>query len=523
MSVTVNELRNVPALRGATVLAGHGGLSRIISGISVLETADPTLVVEEYFTEDLYLGGDLVITSFINCLHDIPLQCANVQNLANLGAAGLILFYVGVHLPSVSPEILKICDEKNFVLLQMPVGHWELRYSEVISDVMAMILQDRAQLDGLVVEFLERVSQLPPHHRTVHSMLQLVSHRLGSTLALFDQSGLLLNLAPFPLSKAKLLQHHLQQCPTPDTPIPLELQDWYTDEVAVNTTGKQLHLLVMKEGTPLPHGVMQQLEELTRLCFRLWGSHEDRIAVEELIAAILQDDPIKMRRLAQIFHIDVTSMEELWIIDGPSHSQLTSLCPKVQTQFQLQTGGSVVGMYKERLLLVTAKPTSLEEAQTLTQELMTLMEQEAPGATLCRCCQLTSTKAVEQAFVLHEQTIQPIVTLYPNRHFFWKEDLSFVAHCLEEIATGEQAIALATVPLACLNGQPELLQTLAVYLLDANGSVARTGELQYLHKNTIKYRLGQITQYLGYPLDGFTQRMALFKAVAILRLLEHSN
>ena len=49
MSVTVSDLLKLPSLRQAKVIAGHGGLSKIVSSVSVLESTDPGVLVDEVF------------------------------------------------------------------------------------------------------------------------------------------------------------------------------------------------------------------------------------------------------------------------------------------------------------------------------------------------------------------------------------------------------------------------------------------------------------------------------------------
>lgn len=49
MSVSVGDLLKLPSLRRAKVLGGHRGLSKIVSSISVLESTDPGVLVDEVF------------------------------------------------------------------------------------------------------------------------------------------------------------------------------------------------------------------------------------------------------------------------------------------------------------------------------------------------------------------------------------------------------------------------------------------------------------------------------------------
>ena len=106
MSVTVSDLLKLPSLRQATVIGGHRGLSRIVSSISVLESTDPDVLVENVFPAGEFYGSEIVITGFLNCLDDIDCQCANIPRLADGGAAvrGGYLRCDRVYLPRPEPR-----------------------------------------------------------------------------------------------------------------------------------------------------------------------------------------------------------------------------------------------------------------------------------------------------------------------------------------------------------------------------------------------------------------------------------
>ena len=114
MSVTVLDAMNLPSLRSATVIAGKAGLGKIVSGISVLELADPDRLIADVFLSGEYLASELVITGFLNNTTDIELQCAILRKLAEGGEVGLILFYVGSYMPQVDRRLMDLADELAF-------------------------------------------------------------------------------------------------------------------------------------------------------------------------------------------------------------------------------------------------------------------------------------------------------------------------------------------------------------------------------------------------------------------------
>ena len=179
MSVTVADLLKLPSLRQAKVIAGHNGLSRIVSSISVLESTDPGVLVDEVFPQGEYFGSEIVITGFLNMTEDVERQYVNLKRLAEGGEVGLILYYVGVYLKKVDQRLIDFADEMDFVLIVMPEGDVTLRYGEAISDVMALIYRDRTHNTSLVSEILERVSRLPSHQRSVSTILKMLSDGPG--------------------------------------------------------------------------------------------------------------------------------------------------------------------------------------------------------------------------------------------------------------------------------------------------------------------------------------------------------
>lgn len=154
MSVSVEDLLKLPSLRRAKVLGGQRGLSKIVSSISVLESTDPGVLVDEVFPQGEFFGSEIVITGFLNSIGNVPLQCANIRRLAEGGEVGLIIFYVGVYLPEVDQRLIDLADELDFVLISMPEGEATLRYGEVINDVMDCIFRDRAQNSSIVLDIL---------------------------------------------------------------------------------------------------------------------------------------------------------------------------------------------------------------------------------------------------------------------------------------------------------------------------------------------------------------------------------
>jgi len=529
MSITVADVLKLPSMRGARVLGGRGGLSRIVASVSVLEYADPTPVQEEMFRSRVFSGNELAITGFLNAPDDVELQLTNIQRMAQVGEVGLLLYYVGIFMKQVDPRLIALADELDFVLICMPENRMDLRYSETICDIMEAVHRDQMVGINLVGEVLEDVTFLPEYQRTVDTVLSILSDRLHASFVLLDASRRVINEAAWPRAMGPALAAVL-----PHLSIPV-VGEWQkiaepaglrVFRAGIRThDGQPMDLLIFKEGAPNERNVLQQAVEVVQLAVNIWSEHHDRLAIAELVRAILQDEPLKMRRLADIFHVDIVSLNSMWIISGDTQADRARLPEMVETArecvacFSKETVGDV---YEHQLVLFMTGPSGIQEMESLTEELLRLFAERGICVTLTRGHALNHTSRVREAFLNHRTGLDAARTVFPNRKVFNMEQITFALRCQEQIRKGEEAAADAMrclEPLRGLREEAGFVETLECFMLDAEMSMTKTAELLYVHKNTIKYRMLQMGNRLGYPIGKLPESMVLYDACGIHRLL----
>ena len=525
MSVTVADILNLPSLRGAEVVGGRGGLLKNIWSISVLESVDPELLDGSLFNNDQFFGSEIVITSFINIKDDVELQCRNVRRLAEAGEVGLILFYVGIFMKDVDRRLVELADALDFSLICMPRGRKDLRYSEVISEVMSAVLMDQSSGGSVVVELLERVSRLPGHQQTVDNVIKLLSDRIRATVIVTDSAGNILNEAAWPRSMAGL-HTSLRGYPrpkSPHVPVPVPAPPGgllYRAQISTES-GQGLELYILRENERLPELILQQSVEIVQLAVRLWSQQHDRAVVSELVKAILQDEPMKMRRLAELFHIDITSVSVMWIASagdaaGSFPGDMPDTARELSAQYCRTAFADIYGTF---LVLFMDGPGAMQDADALRDA---LLAQLPDGTTLTRFSNLRDTAKVRDAFLKNRDCVSDAKLIFPDRVCFTSEEISFSGLCRRRIEQGDASVAEALAPLAPLDGErdtEELRRTLAVYLLDTDSGLSETAEKLYLHKNTVKYRLKIMSDRLGYRVGSMPASIGLYEASAVERLL----
>lgn len=527
MSVTVKDILKLPCLNGATVVGGAGGLTKVLSSVTVLEFSDANDRQKEILTNIDFYGSEMVITAFAHIAEDVEAQCENIRRLASVGEAGMILYYVGILMPRVDPALVELANQLDFVLILMPENRWDLRYSEVISEVMEAIIKDQTAEITLLTDILEQMARLPEHQRTVDAVLRMARDRSRTSLILSDSRSRALGQANWPISQELKTSDFTEL----DIMTPVSVSDSRTVWRCPLSPGsaQSMELYLVKDGNPLNKDMVLQIVELVRLAVSLWSTNHADVQISELIRAILRDEPIKMRRLADLFHIDIASIHSMWVlqVENVEETQKQRLAEMAAAQFrdllQHRCDPIIVDTYEGYVVGFMAWQDKDENTTAAGEELILALANMGITASIVRCHYLEDTADVRRAFLMIKEHLDSVKCIWPIRQNYSIEEVEFTLHCRKTIDKGEEALSYAIKPLKLIkqhNEGAELLQTLCVYFLDANSSVTTCAEKLFLHKNTIKYRIGRIGVCLGHPVDKEPEKLNLYRAAAIHRLLE---
>ena len=538
MSVTVNDLLKLPCLKESEVLAGHGGLYKIVASISVLEYADVSALQNDLFNNNEFRGGEIVISGLVNIKDNVEAQCANIRRLAQVGEVGLILYYVGIFMPRVDQRLIDTANELDFVLICMPKNRMDLRYSEAISEVMEAIFKDQNDNIYFANEILERVSHLPRTQRNIETVLKMASDRLHISLFLTDSSYNVLNFVAWPRTLYLNLESLIKQMDAsrPGEPVQIKLHEtdaWLHHTPLIWNDKTQMHLFIIKENAPLNENMLRHTNELVKLSVNIWNSKHSEFVMSELVRAILNDEPMNMRRLANFFRIDVASINNLWIIHPEKN--MKDADKRKQTQRQIldlaknilknRCSTLIIDIYDGSIIVFMDKQSMVENNTELANELAYALEQSEIESTLVICYNLETTTEVRQAYLAVANGLEYARKVFCHKKQLTMREILFAQECNDIIVSGEEAIESRLKDLKLLsagedNRNTDLVKTLEVFLLEAESNIAKTAELMFLHKNTIKYRIRCINERLCYPITKMPEASALYLACAIRRLLD---
>nr|WP_319473758.1 PucR family transcriptional regulator [uncultured Sphaerochaeta sp.] len=508
MSVMLYQLLELPCLKDATVVAGHEALTRPVTSVSVLEYAEPTALLAEFFEKNRFIGSEIALTCWYNIRSDVEAQCNIIEALANYGEVAVILYYLGIIVQELDPRVLDVANANGIALIVMPKGNISYRYSEVIAPVMEAIIKDRTEQSLFSGDLLNQITRLPEHLRTMDTLLSMLRDRLHTSFILTDQNNTLLNAVAYPMAAEPILVKALDTHRFPP--------EWKKTKQRITASkGPAMFLYVITtDGTVLSQEVLRQIEEVVQLFVNIWNPQHNQFISEEMIRTILRDEPIKMRRLGELFHIDVAALQEMWVLipenKGFAEERYRNRFAEVLKE---NYNICICDTYEKQIVAFT-DGACLGERDAIAQDLT-----ELEGTVFSIQHTLTTTE-VRLSYLTIQETKEACHSIFPDKRLYTAQDIAFAKDCLQCIEQGQLSIESKLHCLRPTRQDTESLRTLAVLLLDCQGSIAKTAHKLNLHTNSVKYRVQKLNTLFGSEITAFPLNSFLAFALGVRRILE---
>ena len=325
--ITVADVMKLPSMYGATILAGHAGISNPVESVTVLEYGQITSTLDELFSQTEFQENALIISSFATIADDVDAQCENIRRYHAIGCVGFILFYIGLILPSVDDRVIACCNELDLVLITMPGDIRTHKYSDVIGDIYHAIFKDQQAGSNYVSTLIRRFSNLPAEQRNTSTLLRMLSNHLQASIILTDYKKSISNIACWPQSLSELLSKELKkqlQKMQGKQAVKISYDDsvGYLQHCPTLLEGKEgFDLYTFKYNELLSREDLWQASEFVQLYSHIWNKDLGKLVTSELVRAIIDDDPLKMRRLADLFQINVAELNQMWVFDSVDSSE----------------------------------------------------------------------------------------------------------------------------------------------------------------------------------------------------------
>ncbi len=536
MSITVADCLKLPSLREGIVIAGRGGLHHIVNNISVLEITSKELLSHMRTEDEPINNFEICLTSFAGIADDVDAQCRLIQYLSDIGDVCLVVYYIGIVVREIHPDVIATADRLNFSLVIMPPGRTEFRYSEVIRDVCDLLFKDRAAGYNFHNTLALTLSKLPENRRSLNNLLRIASDTAKATLLLSDVSHLSSLLSPWPTSNPITQAEILDMFRTASGGKPIEENEGESSEdemVVAEYLGHVVHifrirflsyklrhyfLYLLDEAGKLTLQDVRQITGLIQLLSELWNLDEDEIDNSSLIHAILSDNRETILALSQKHNFDLTKVNML--ISVHSVPSAGSIREKISEKLELQrrlkdfskknSHHILFNTYDDYFILFVKLDKEPESGENFVRELHEQISGFRCSVTLMQA----DLHEVRDMFCLYEQCCRQAENIFPKKPFLTYSDMLFANSCshIFKADNPEKRIFDAAIEkLQTLQDAESVMDTLTAYYLDADCRITETAQSMYLHRNTVKYRLnkahGLLHTHFGNSVDLYFMQM----------------
>jgi len=539
--ITVREALKLGALNKARVVAGHGGLDNIVRYVSVIEVPDAVR---------WFHGYELMITAAYSYRHSEEALVQLIEDLVCADAAALVICYSQRYLGGIPGKVIDRANELNFPILDIPL---DVKYIEIITPVLTAIVNKQAHHLDLALRAHLELENLVIKGAGLDAMLRSIGEVLEAPVLLLDPACQVRCLAVPTETMDKLQDVNWEAalaCARPDI-------EHGSTVIAGEVEGMKFAAVPLGTGTlALGHLVALGLDRLDAAAFLL-SQCSMPLTIELSMERTRQEAELRLRRdfFEDLFSGDMstevaTRRAQAYGID------LTGCCcvvvadiDSLAEQFLRSGDERQVQMLKEELKRVATALVE-EEAEgglVVSRSDSVVILPRFPGLAnekfLTRAKRLARRLCLEAADRLAPATVSVGVGAYCSdlgglgRSFQTAHGAIEIGrrlwgpgsvHCWDELGSYQLLLALKgsqeassflrrnLAPLLETPRSEELLTTLET-VLACGGNFKQAAAQLHLHRNTVRYRMEQIRQLLGF--DPLTRPFEMHLALALRKLI----
>lgn len=519
MSITLQDCLSLPSLSFGKVVAGEAGLDKIVSSVSVLEFSD-----YERWNLDIITPNELVLSAFYEIKNDVEKQCEEIRNLADTGTIALVLFYVGKVLPHVDEKLRQTADRLNFPLIVLENDSYRIKYSDIISDVLGAILQDQQHAEDFISFTEKRLAQMPAELRTMENLLRIMSDHYKCNLLL--QSGQVYFQAcyrpSFVLNDPDFYYSQFREAPSG-----YSTRDVVEDGAVFHlykldfSNADHIHMILYASchNTQLSEKILSDMCACTGFFSSLWGYSLDLDAPQSLVSLIFKAEEGAAREQLRSVNIPFARIANLLIIsagDGP----LEPLQQQIFALFDEYHKFCLADRLDGRLILLSSFSLAESLDHALFDDLTAMTEAYDERASVFMDSGNREIAGLKQTYKDYFKSETALGKIFRSRRTWDDHDIMFSQEviALTETDNKRKEHLLGIIDTLKDDGD-DLLNTLAIYLIDCDSRLNAAAQNLYLHRNTVTYRLNKVRQLTNTNFSLMPAAYDFYTALALWRYL----
>ncbi len=514
MSITVKDCLSLPSLSFGTVIAGKAGLDRIVSSISVLEFHD-----QDDATLDVFTPNELVLSAFYAFRHDAQKQCEAMEDLISTGAIALVLFYVGKVIPQVDETLIQTADKHDFPLIVLENNSYQVKYSDLISDIMEAIIRDSDFSQDFIRSTEKRLAQIPTELRTMENLLRVISNHYKCNLLLSGSSQVYFQVTYRPSSVWNDPDHFHQLFRYAPSGYQMVedngLRAYKMDFSYFENT--RMTLYASCYNTQLDEKILTDMCSCVGFFFTIWGYSLDLQSPQTLLPLILKAEASAAKKYLWNSNIEFERISSLIVISS-GNASLDALHHQIIQVFNEYHKFFLADKIDDHLVILTSIAFSKSLDYALYTDLWKLVESYNEKASFFMDTGSKEIASIKRTYTDYLKNEPALGKIFLNRRCWDIHDILLTQEvtALSKVNSKRTEYFYHIID-ALRNDSDALLETLAAYLIDCDSKLNQTADMLYLHRNTVTYRLNKVKQLTNTNFTLMPVTYDFYMALAIWR------
>lgn len=523
MSIPLRRLMKVGGLRDCKVVAGHGGLDRPVSNVTVMEVPDIVKWLK---------GNELLLTSLYPIKDDPEEQTVLIERLAAAGTTALAI--KPARFVAAIPEVMKEkADELHIPLIEIPE---QISYLDILSPAMNAIFNEKVVLQEDLEYATRLLDQISITNGTIEQFLE--------TLAMLTKSKVYLeSYVPYvkpPLQEDRLLPmtpEQLKELGAVQRPIRMTRRNVNGEEESCivapivlegdlygaitcwsyHTGFMEVDLAIQEKAASL----------LSLQCLREKIKHDvEQNYKTEFIRDLLFNQDMNARDLLERGQYFGYQYDERYfcIIVNTKEQDDAFVFKKRIAQIQaaaeeIEPGMIAATIRHSLLLLVPGQDKNEQQRKRIVEAVMAAVEKLIHRrVNLGVGSAYEGIKGLRKSFAEAEKAITLGSDLWVKKsiHYFDALGVYRLISLLEDQRELKEYYEESMKQLAEYSEDKELnlIETLEAYFA-CDESLKKTADLLYIHVNTLKYRLQKVKQITGLNIHHSEDKLMLLLGLKI--------
>ncbi len=550
--VTLSELLKLECMAHAQVVAGAGGLERIVTNVNVMEVPD---------IGDWINPGDLLLTTAYPIHKDISALANLIPVLAGKGLSGLVL-KAKRYLPTIPALMIEQANALGFPLVELPL---QTSFADILNSMLSEILHIQAAYFQKSEEAHRLFMEVILKGGRLEDIANTLSGLIDNTVIITDSTGRVLATSLVSWDSDTLEYYNRLKQPCQGKSVdPLasglkytqtlvqEQPPLYEFKTEISAQGQtQGHLIIWDNRRPLSQNdfifIGQAMTVAALEFLNEWSLREiERRYRNEFLDALLSDLPADTPRLierarylgwdltldyvALVMDIDPIGKESLHRQQTQNHLQQVKerLFYYLVNSILRSTGGFITGTKSDRIILLLTTPRECRNLPGYHSRRAGEILQAAincvpdcyislgvgrfyPGITGLR----KSYGEALQALTIGKKLFGPNQVINFSQLGVYR-----LLQAVSDWDELEQFYGETAGPLDQYDRtyNSDLVKTLEAYF-QYNGNLKQVAKALYIHYNTILYRMERIEEITGLNLKVPDQRLNLLLGLKIRQIL----